>query len=146
MASKRILAQLEALRRSLAGADGSENGSFSRVFHAFFDIADDPGLMEASQPFQSEDIRAMLERAAQRLRGQGSTTVTSVRALRCADARMVHGGFFAGTLLGTFFYFEQEEQGLVAFNDGTALTNFLRITLTKVPEGSYPVPGPDGVQ
>jgi hypothetical protein len=146
MESKRILAQLEALRRSLADADGSERGSFSRVFHAFFDIADDPGLMEASKAFQSEDIRAMLERAAQRLRGQGTTTVTNLRALRCAGAGMVHGGFFAGTLLGTFFYFEREEQGLVAFNDGTPLTNFLRITLAKVPEGSFPVPGPDGVQ
>lgn len=146
MESKRILAQLEALRRSLAGADGGESGSFSRVFHAFFDIADDPGLMDASKGFESEAIRAMLERAARRITGHGTATVTNLRALRCAGAGMVHGGFFAGTLLGTFFYFEREEQGLVALNDGTPLTNFLRITMTKVPEGSFPVPGPDGMQ
>ena len=146
MSDKRILDRLEALRQSLANADGHERGSFARVFHAFFDIAEDPALMAESKPGKSEDIRAMLERAAQRLTGDEATTVRDLRTLRCASAGMVHGGFFAGKLLGTFFYFEGDEQGLVAFNDGTPMTSFLRLTLTKLPEGTFPVPGPGGVQ
>jgi hypothetical protein len=146
MASKEILTRLDDLRRFLTMADGREDGSFARVFNAFFDIAEDTALLEVSEPASDPGLRVALERAARRLTRDERTTLEDVGVLRCAGAGMSHGVFHAGRYRGTFFYFEREQQGLVAFSEGGPMINYMRITLTAVPEGAYPVPGPKGPQ
>jgi hypothetical protein len=55
--------------------------------------------------------------------------------LHYAPASLFHGGFFAGSNPGTFFYFVHEQQGLVAFNVGWT-THYYRITATELPPGT----------
>jgi hypothetical protein len=150
--SKRILQQIEALRKELAGADRHDQGSFARVFHAFFDATGEPDFMKVSKPVKASkvtdgvEIKDVLELIARRLTGDDNATIQALRLFRIGDAGFLHGGFVAGAFLGTFFYFEQDQQGLVAFNEGGEMTYFSRITLAELPAGAVPVPGPEGVQ
>jgi hypothetical protein len=143
--NQRMLDRIDALRRALAEARGDEEGSFNRVFHGFFDIVDDPALLNDSEPAKDPEIREAIERAAGKLTGDAATTLQSFRAMEYPGSGFSHGGFRAGRFLGTFFYFGQEKQGLVAFNAG-AMTNLLRITVTTLPEGTTLMKKPPGVQ
>jgi hypothetical protein len=62
--------------------------------------------------------------------------------LRIDSAGFIHGSFFAGASVGTFFYFEKEKQGLVAFNQSGGVTRFTRLTMVALPEGAFPVSAP----
>jgi hypothetical protein len=146
MIDKRTLARLAALRQSLASADGEHDGSFSAVFHAFLDIADEPALLRDSKPTKSPLVKGALERLAGELAGDAPAQLQNVRMLHVREAGLVHGGFFVGPRMGSFFFFEKEEQGLLAVHQGGALMLYSRITLTKLPPGAVPVQGPDGLQ
>ena len=143
--NQRMLDRIDALRRTLAEARGDEQGSFNRVFHEFFDLADDHALLDQSEPAKDPEIRAAIERAACKLTGDPKTTLQGFQAIEYPGSGLLHGGFRAGRFLGTFFYFAQEKQGLVAFNEG-AMTNFLRITVTSLPQGTTLMKKPPGVQ
>jgi hypothetical protein len=146
MKNQRLLDRIDALKRALAEAPGDEEGSFNRVFHEFFDIADDPALLHDSEPAKDPEIREAIERAARKLTGDPKATLQGFQAIEYPGSGLRHGGFRAGRFLGTFFYFAQEKQGLVAFNAGGEMTNFLRITVTPLPEGTTLMKKPPGVQ
>src|SRR5262249_54482323 len=146
MASLRVITEVETLRRSLSEADGGDEGSFARVFDAFFDIAEDPLLVDASKPARDAVLKGALERSTRKLLGELALTRQRVQMLRHAATGLLHGGFFADAMICTFFYFEQEQQGLVALNGGGVMTHFMQITVTPVPEGTGPMPGPPGKQ
>ena len=143
---RRLLDRIDALRRALAEAPGDEEGSFNRVFLMFFDITDDPMLMDRSQPTKDPEIREAIERSARKLTGDATTVLEGFRAIELPGSGLLHGGFRAGRFLGTFFYFAPEKQGLVAFNGGGPMTNFLRITVTTLPEGTTLMRKPPGLQ
>lgn len=144
MTSKRVLNQLDSLRKSLAGAGGKEEGSFSRVFNAFLDAAGDLVLLRAGNPTDSPHMKTYLEACARQLTGDDTTSVQGLRMLRIKDAGFIHGGFVAGPYMGSFFFFEKDQQGLVAFSRFGAESYFSRITLTPLPQGTMPVPRPKG--
>jgi hypothetical protein len=130
---------IATLRTALRTADTADPHSFSKVFHAFFDISDGPDLMDASQPVEDPVIRAMIESTARKHARDEAIVLTSFLTLRHGPTGLVHGGFFAGMLAGTFFYFEADKQGLVCFNDGTPMTHYYRITATVLPPGTMPI-------
>lgn len=144
--SKRVFTQIEALRKATAEADGKDERSFGQVFSSFLDIAGERTLFSISKAAQEPDIRQVLEVLARQVTGDDKTTLRGVRMLRLPEAGFVHGGFFADAYMGTFFFFEKEQQGLVAFTQGTARTYLSRITLTDLPEGMIMSPGPKGPQ
>jgi hypothetical protein len=144
--SKRILTQIEALRQAMTMADGERDGSFAEVFSSFLDIAEDRGLFSASKPVRDALVRSVIEAASRKLTGDETTTIERPHLLRVGSAGMVHGGFFAGRFLGTFFWFEKEQQGLLAFYGGGTMTHLIRLTVTELPEGAVLVPGPSGKQ
>ena len=146
MINKRILTRLLALRRSLAAADGERDGSFSAVFHAFLDLTEDPAFIQGSKATKDPVVKAALESLAMQLSGDDSAPLQHVRMLRIAEAGMVHGGFFIGSMMGSFFFFEKEEQGLLAVHRGGGMMLYSRLTMAKVPPGAVPVPGPKGPQ
>jgi hypothetical protein len=144
--SKRVLTQIEALRTAMAGADGGDDGSFGQVFNAFLDIAGERTLFNLSEPAKATDIQGILEVAARQLTRDETTDIQGLRLLRIAQAGFLHGGFVAGGYMGTFFYFEKDQQGLVAFTRGMVKTYISRITLTDLPEGAFFSPAPKGPQ
>jgi len=144
MSEKQLLAQLAALRESLRSADIEQSGSLSRVFHAFFDIAEGPDLVLASKPTKNPVVRATLERIARDHVEDQKASLQSIRMLGVPAAAFLHGGFFVAGAIGTFFYFTGDEQGLVAFNRGTDMTYFCRVTATTLPPGTGPMRGPRG--
>jgi hypothetical protein len=146
MLDARTLGRIETLRRSLATADRDRDGGFSTVFEAFLDIAEDPAFFRASKKAESPLVQGALERAASQVAGGGANALQDVRMLGVAEAGLLHGGFFVAGSVGSFFFFEKEEQGLLAIHRGGALMLYGRITMTRVPEGTVVVPGPKGVQ
>lgn len=143
---KRILTRLAALRQSMASAGGDDDGSFATVFSAFLDIAEDPALLDSSKPTNDSLVNAAIESSVRSFTGDDAMGIQPLRMLRYAGAGFLHGGFFAGSMLGTFFFFEADRQGILAMHGGGALTHFTRVTLTEIPAGAMPVPGPKGKQ
>jgi hypothetical protein len=141
-----MLSQIEALREAMTTADGEREGSFAEVFSAFLDIAEEPALLNASKPVKDGLVRSMLEAASRKLTGNDTAVIERPHLLRVAGAGMVHGGFFTGRFLGTFFWFEKEQQGLLAFYGGGDMTHLIRLTMTELPEGAVLVQGPEGKQ
>jgi hypothetical protein len=46
--------------------------------------------------------------------------------------------------MGSFFYFEKEKQGILAFTRFGGMTHYTRITMTELPQGTVYVPRPKG--
>ena len=61
----------------------------------------------------------------------GSSAMRRSHAFTSAD--FSHGAFFFGSWVGTFFYFEDIDRGLVALGDDSGPTLFARFTLVPVP-------------
>jgi hypothetical protein len=146
MIDKRTLTKLAALREALAAADGERDGSFSRVFSSFLDLADEPALLRGSKPAKSPLVKGALERLAGQLVDDASARIQNVRMLRFAEGGLLHGGFFVGASMGSFFFFEKEEQGLLAVHQGGAMMLYTRVTMTRLPPGTMPAPRPEGTQ
>jgi hypothetical protein len=144
--SKRLLTRLEALRSALAGADRNEEDSFPLVFSDFLDLAAEPAMLKAGKPIKNPYIKNILEATARQLTGDDKTVVQALRLFRISDAAFVHGGFIVESFLGSFFFFENDQQGLIAFTQEGGMTYFSRITLTPLPDGAAPAPGPKGIQ
>jgi hypothetical protein len=143
MLDKRTLTRLNTLRVALAEAARDDDGGFSRVFHDFLDAAEDPAMMRAGKATKAPLVKAALEQLAGSI---DAGPLQNVRMLRIADAGLVHGGFFVGATMGSFFFFEKEEQGLVAIHQGGGLMLYSRLTMTRLPPGTMPVKGPKGPQ
>lgn len=139
-----LMNSISTLRTALRTADMADSHSFAKVFHAFFDISDGPDLMDASQPVEDRVIRTMIESTARKHTRDDALVLTGLLILRHGPTGLVHGACFAGRFAGTFFYFEPDKQGLVAFNDGTPMTHYYRITATELPPGTMPMPKPPG--
>lgn len=146
MSDNQLMAQLATLRESLRSADIEISGSLSKVFHAFLDITEGPDLMRACKQAESEIIRETLERVARQFTRDEAVSLQGLRMLSHAPTGFFHGGFFAGRAMGTFLYFAEEGQGLVAFSQGTPMTHFFRITSTELPPGTVPMRRPPGIQ
>jgi hypothetical protein len=142
MTTQYILSQLDALRKSTLGTDGTRQGSFSVLFHSFLDIAEDPDLLKASKPTKDKTIKGAIESCARNITGDNALSIQGLRMLRIDSVGFIHGSFFAGASVGTFFYFEKERQGLVAFAQGGGVTRFTRLTLVDLPAGAFPVSAP----
>lgn len=142
MTTQYILSQLDALRKSTLSTDGTRQGSFSLLFHSFLDIAEDPDLLKASKPTKDKTIKGAIESCARNITGDSALIIQGLRMLRIDSASFIHGSFFAGASVGSFFYFEKERQGLVAFNQGGGVMRFTRLTLLDLPEGAFPVSVP----
>jgi hypothetical protein len=141
-----LIQQIAALRTSLREADGNDLHSFSHVFDAFFDISDGSNLMGISESVEAPLVLALLESTARRHLRDPRFSLTMIQILHHVPSDLFHGGFLAGPITGTFFYFPADQQGLVAFNDGSPMTHFYRITATVLPARGMPMPRPAGKQ
>lgn len=140
----KLVNQITKLRAMLRAADLQDPDSFSNVFHAFFDISESAALMDASDMIADPIIRSMIESISRQHARDPALAVTMFLMLRHAPMRMVHGTCFTTKFVGTFFYFEDDQQGLVTFNDGTPMTHYYRITAAVLPSGSMPTRKPPG--
>jgi hypothetical protein len=136
--------QILTLRAALRSADMQNPDSFSNVFHAFFDISEKSEFMDASDLVEDPVVRAMIESIARQHARDPNLAITLFQLLRHSSTGLLHGSCFATRFVGTFFYFEADQQGLVAFSDGTPTTHYYRITATVVPSGSMPMRRPPG--
>jgi hypothetical protein len=143
---QRTLTKLAALREAMASAESDQDDSFAQVFSAFLDIAEEPALLDASKPTKSPVVKAALESSVRSFTGDDEASIQALRMLRYGGEGFLHGGFFAGSILGTFFYFEKNHQGILALHQGGSMTHFTRVTVTEVPPGAVPVRGPKGKQ
>lgn len=146
MTSKQDAAQLDtrldALRQATLGTDGTRQGSFAALFQTFMDVADEPVLLDASKPTKDKTLKGVIEACARKLVGNTALSLQGLTMLRVDRAGFTHGSFFAGGSFGTFFYFEKERQGLMAFAQTGGVTRFTRMTVLDLPGGSVPIPGP----
>lgn len=140
----KLVNQITKLRAMLRAADLQDPDSFSNVFHAFFDISENAALMDVSDMIDDPIIRAMIESISRQHARDPALAVSMLLMLRHAPTRMVHGSCLATKFVGTFFYFEDDQQGLVTFNDGTPMTHYYRITAAMLPPGSMPTRKPPG--
>jgi hypothetical protein len=138
------LNQIPKLRAALRSADTQDPDSFSSVFHAFIEISEGTALLDASDLTADPLIRAMIESIARQHARDPALGVTILHMLRHGPTGLFHGSCFTTRFVGTFFYFAQDQQGLVAFNDGTPLTHYYRITATVLPPGTMPMRRPPG--
>ncbi len=142
MTSKYILTQLDALQKATLNTDGKLQGSFATLFNSFLDIAEDPDLLKASKPTKDKTIKGAIESCARNITGDSALSIQGLRMLRIDSAGFIHGSFYAGSSVDTFFYFEKERQGLVAFHQGGGLIRFTRLTVLDLPEGAFPFSAP----
>jgi hypothetical protein len=142
MTDKRLVIRLAELRRALAMADGQEDGSFARLFNEFLDMTESTSLLDQCKPVKGGTMRPVLEMLIRKARGDDSIQLHALHALRYPASGFLHGGFFAGGMMGSFFYFEKDLQGLLALYRGGAMMDLARITMTALPPGSVFVPGP----
>lgn len=131
----KLMKQLTAVRELLRSVDAAQADSFSQVFSTFLDLTETTDLVDASKPVKDKGIRSLIEVVARRHANDPALGITDMRTLHYAPAGLFHGGFFAGADPGTFFYFMEEKQGLVAFNVGR-ITHYYRITATELPPGT----------
>ena len=124
--------QVTALRDGLRDADNANPDGFPQVFNAFFDVT---GLVDASRPSKDKGMRSLVEIVARRHTNDPTLGVTGLLMLHYTPAGLFHGSFRAGTRPGTFFYFVQEQQGIVALCEYPT-THFYRITATLLPPGT----------
>jgi hypothetical protein len=136
VSQNRLLVTLEALRMAMKGADSSRDKSFSEVFHGFLDATDDPVFLRESKPAKDTAVKTAIEACARKLTGDEATALQGLQMLRITAAGFLHGVFRAGPLMGSFFYFEKEGQGLLAFTRFGGMTHYTRITMTEIPEGT----------
>jgi hypothetical protein len=140
----KIVDQIVTLRAALRSADMQDPNSFSSVFHAFFDISEKSEFMDSSDLVQDPIVRAMIESIVRQHARDPNLAVTMFQLLRHAPTGLLHGSSFTTRFVGTFFYFEADQQGLVAFTDGTPRTHYYRITATVLPPGAMPMRRPSG--
>jgi hypothetical protein len=146
MTDQRILTKLATLQKTLSSAGGQDSGSFSAAFHAFLDITEDRALMVASKPAKDAALKVALESPIRTLFDDESIELQQLRMLRVAAAGFLHGGFFVGSSVGSFFYFEKPQQGLMALHGRGSMTHFMRITMTELPRGTVMMRKPEGKQ
>lgn len=139
-----LVKQIATLQTSLRSADPQDPNSFSNVFHAFFDISENSELMDMSELLEDPVVRAMIESIARQHARDPALAMTMFQMLRHGPTRLIHGSCFSTRFVATFFYFEEDQQGLVAFNDGTPMTHYYRLTATVLPPGSMPMRRPPG--
>src|SRR5262245_47350438 len=113
MINKRIAQSIAALRQALVSADCENDGSFAAVFSSFLDITERQNLIEESKPAKDPILKATIENSVRKLFGEDAA-VMQIRMLRYAAAGFLHGSFFVGSSMGTFFYFEQDKRGMLA--------------------------------
>lgn len=123
-------------------ADSKRDRSFSEVFSAFLDATDDPELSRESRPAEDEALMRAIEACARRLTKDDATRVEGLQMLRIASSGFLHGIFYAGPFMGSFFYFEKDQQGLLAFSRFGGATFYTRITMTTLPNDAVFVPRP----
>jgi len=131
-----LLTSIQALCESMRTADGSEDGSFARVFEEFFTLGETTELLSASKPSNDKGIRTLLGAVACRHTNDPEVEVRSLHMLQHAATNLFHGGFFAGQSAVTFFYFVKEQQGLAAFHAGGSRMDYYRITAAELPAGA----------
>lgn len=117
-------------------ADASDSGSFSDVFGTFLDLAQSTALMDASKPFKDKRLRVLLENVARSHAKEQAAALADLQMLHHGPSGLVHGMFFTGTHPATFFFFLQEQQGIVAFPKRMSMTHYYRITATELPTGT----------
>lgn len=127
--------RLTTVRDSLRSVDGAEADGFEQVFSSFLELTETAELVEASKPSKDKGIRSLIEIVARRHANDPALVIANMLMLHYAPAGLFHGGFFAGGNAGTFFYFMQEQQGIVAFVAGRT-THYYRITATELPPGT----------
>lgn len=129
--------QINALRDSMRSADAAQNDSFSQVFDAFHDIAEQSALFDGSKPIKDKVLRELLQAVARRHERDETLVIAGLRIFRFTGTDFFHGMFFAGNDAANFFLFLEERQGLVAFVGAPgAPTHYYRITAAMIPLGT----------
>lgn len=102
------------LRRKL-----QKDRDLSKIMTYFFDhFADHQEFIQMSEPTRHEEVETILPIVVQSVFLQQRTALKNLMLLRVPDQQMLHGGFMAGGAMGSFFYFEDMDMGLVGLTGG----------------------------
>ncbi|PRQ08046.1 hypothetical protein [Enhygromyxa salina] len=132
----KLTQQLTALRESLRDADGSQSDSFSEVFSDFLAVTETSELLDVCKPFNGKTTRVMLEEILRKHANDPKLATPQAQMQQHPPSGLIHGMIAAGRYIGTFFYFPDEQQGIVAFGGLTPVMHYYRITATEVPPGT----------
>ncbi len=129
----KLTQRLAALRESMRDADGNDSDSFTNVFNAFLGITETSNLVAVSMPFKDRRIRLMVDNVARKHAADPKSALESLQMLHHRPSGLVHGMFFAGFYPGSFFWFLQEKQGIVALVESLSMTHLYRVTAAELP-------------
>ncbi len=102
------------LRRKL-----QKDRDLGAIMTYFFDhFADHQEFAQMSEPTRHEEVEAILPIVVQSIFLQQRIELKNLLLLRVPDQQMLHGGFTAGGAMGSLFYFEDLDLGLVGLTGG----------------------------
>jgi hypothetical protein len=118
---------LGALRSLLSRVDHSEAHSFSRVFDIFQALTASPDFRLAGAPVELPHLQRLLDELAARVTGLPTASAQGLRAVRLQATHFVHGSCTISGRSASFLYFEEDERGLVALDDGDGMLKLSRL-------------------
>lgn len=124
------LRRLTHLRQLLIDAT-----DFSDVYGYFMDnFGEAPELLTMGERWHDQDFLDTIEQLGGRVIGKGAR-LTQPFLLRVAEHGFVHGAFVLGDHIGSVFYFEDIEKGLLALGgrESQGPEQFARFTLARFP-------------
>ncbi|MFN3690308.1 MAG: hypothetical protein ACK4UU_05205 [Fimbriimonadales bacterium] len=102
------------LRRKL-----QKDRDLGAIMTYFFDhFADHREFIKMSEPGRSEAVELILPVVVQSLVGLKRVAMKNVAQMRVPDQQMWHGSFMVDNAIGSFFYFEDLDMGLVGLTGG----------------------------
>ena len=106
---------------------------FGDLMQSFVDdFANDPRFLKLGSSVRDPKLEVVLGELAGQV-ANGVKTLDQVMLFRLPQYKFSHGAFFFGSWVGTFFYFEDIDRGLVALGDDSGPTHFARFTLVPLP-------------
>jgi|SRR5580704_8282443 hypothetical protein len=115
-----------------------EATDFGDVYDYFMDhFGASLEIVKAGEPYHDAVFVAALERIGGAVAGDRSARLTQPFLLRIPEQGFIHGVFAIGDRIGSVFYFEDIEKGLLGFgaSDSEGPSELARFTLAAVPDG-----------
>lgn len=110
--------------------------NFSNTMRWFFDeIAETSDFASLGEPTSDKLLMEALSGVIAQIIGQNQAAAVEALLFRVPEHQFIHGALTVGKQLGSVFYFEDIERGLLALGDLTGPTHFVRFSFIQTPNG-----------
>jgi len=116
--------ELKNLQRVLIKED-----DFSKILNYFMtNFAENERFLRLSKKTKSPMVKALIEAIGERQYGKGQFRITNLFLQKVKKTKMIHGPFLINNELGSVFYFEDINMGMVTIAKMKGRTEFFRIS------------------